>query len=708
MNHVHFGIIHRRVEYRPWIYFCFFIASNILLSYFHFALPTQLFIGLGGLIVPFITAAVLLTRPDPEFGNLEVPSRFFQSEIFPRVPSWLLGFILILFFLTRFYKLTSVPFWPLPDEGLFGYYANETAQRGEWRILYGPPHVEGLWVWGQALFLKATPPSLWSLKLYPCLIYSALFFLGYSAARPFFSKTIALAATCFFGFNFWFLVLSRQCQSVGMVLLFELACFYLLGTYQKVAGKSRSIYLITLGLFLGAGFYAYTSWPVMAALVFVSVAFGLDLNKWKEFKKLVLFGSVICLVALPWVWARLSTGGTEYLQSLLGNPAPWAYFSALFWNGSGSAPFGPSWGGMLNPVLSSLLFIGFLELWQLRSHPISMFIFFASIIFFIPGALTSFVEISRVTLLLPLFALTAVIGLARLLSAGPKSWLFRGLIFMFIFLSSFSLDIYHYCVPQQDWNSYIANKRHWLPVDLSKAYKVLESSAQSGEKMKIMICLNNNEADHTLEFAACSFDRDGDPLFLRESGGMAAVLVNANYEPFLKEKFVNSEWYWLSPELPNDFGGMMLGSIPWNPVTDQELKRWHRANAVFSENNWFYMNRDHEVSTDLMIGHLLKNYQVFEKDRFLESIFWSRMAFLYFKKGDTGRAREALLEGLRRGYPVAHFYNELGVLSVDEGKEGDALRYFHLALSSRVNRTSASQNLLELKKRRRFQNLVFN
>ena len=102
-----------QIRFHPWIYFGIFLVSNTLLSYFSFSIVAKCWIYSLGLILPLTIGIKTVFDHRSRKNNL----LFIDENIFE--PSlWLWIFFILLLALTRFYRLTTLPFWPLGDEGI--------------------------------------------------------------------------------------------------------------------------------------------------------------------------------------------------------------------------------------------------------------------------------------------------------------------------------------------------------------------------------------------------------------------------------------------------------------------------------------------------------------------------------------------------------------------------------------------------------------
>jgi hypothetical protein len=354
--------------------------------------------------------------------------------------------------------------------------------------------------------------------------------------------------------------------------------------------------------------------------------------------------------------------------------------------------------GFLNPCLGALFLIGFLELWRFRLFPWAKWVLCAFFLFLLPGAVTNFFEIYRITADLPLICLLAALGFNAILYQFHFSKWKNIFVFFLLAFLSLGFDVYHYEGPGQlnDWDYWIGNKRHLDSVDFSRAYPILENEHRKGAPLLMLLNLNNHDADQTINVITSPFNEAGRFGALNQTAQEAAILVNGNYEPFLKKELPDSQWTWLSPDIPNDYGGLMLGFVPVDSRTSEILQRWKKADDVLNQNNEDFIESTSQPSAVALKG-LYAHYPVFQGDRFLESVFWDKVAFYEVFQKSMPEAVAALKKGITAGYPSAQFFNELGDLFAYFGYKKEAEDYFKKAIKCPVNRTTAVEHLKHLK-----------
>jgi hypothetical protein len=201
--------------------------------------------------------------------------------------------------------------------------------------------------------------------------------------------------------------------------------------------------------------------------------------------------------------------------------------------------------------------------------------------------------------------------------------------------------------------------------------------------------------DQTLPLADYAMDVSRHPQMTLEGKKWAAVIADMHYQPFLKKRFPDGRWHALGNRyLPA--GGIMMAIIPVTPRHQRDLERWCDANRAF-----------HSVTREIVqsgsnpvpvLAKLSKVYSFVEGDPFLESVYWHKCLDLEKKRGDRTASLRAIHQGLQRGYALPFFFNDEGVLLMQEGRYKEARKAFRRALGSELNLTPARSNLELLEK----------
>ncbi len=687
----------------PWVFFGVFLCANTMLSYFPFSLEAKLWIGFFGILLPFLWA---LWRPLKRQAG-----PFFQKEFLPPLPAWVWALLGACVVFLRFYQLTTLSVWPHYDEGVYGYYALQLDKQWSWRLFYGDSCAPPLYVWLLSLFFKIFGVSLTTLWALPALISVAVVPASYAAARRFFSGSFSFLCACLMAFSFWPLFLGRFSFMTGLVLLGECAVLCLLGWFLRAPSLlSKKKAAAALGLMMGLGFLIHIHWPVIVAAVLGTLLADLKISG-KASQQVAFFWMVPLLaLSLPLLVLEWTQGYGAYLAYLapfhlthsLGNQ--WnvsrAYLSSLFW---GADPafhtYQPVWGGFLNPLLDSFFFVGLLELLRGEKSPISLWLLVAFVVFLLPGLLTSEPEFFRMVPLIPVLLVVTALGGCRL-AAGlcpPRAALGAALCLAV----SIGLDGFHlFGAYHRLWDSSGAWRGYAKSMERYRAYELLEQWAREKGPGLIFSDFVPGLPDQTLKVATYSFNAAQNPSLDPQKARWAAVLANANEQPFLARRFPDGKYAWLSKGEGIPDGGYMLWVMPLEASRDPVLELWRKADSALGP----FLDEAISYYPDKSLAEIrwvLEDVSAdFQADPFLASCFWEKEAEMLFKEYSSvpdpqtlGRAEKALQEALRQGYPSAHLFLRLGVFYLLSGDPVQARRAFEEALGAPGNRTDAASYL---------------
>lgn len=673
----------KKVRLSPWYLFLSFLVSNSILSYSGLPLSAKIWIGIVGLLLPLIAAfwaAYEKHHPQRPAGSPKAAPFFSLGLARTSPPLWLWMVFLVILVLTRFYRLTAFPAWPIGDEGTFSMIAMDLNRHWSWKMLLGENQWEPLFAWLLSLFFKAIPPSLLAIRIFPGLI-SLLVVLGAFWAvrswdRPWFAFVLAWATA----FNFWSFTYSRLCVREGLLLLW---IFLALGFLIRIwLGKKCSYSnILFLSLVLGSGFYIFTSWPlVLLIALVVSVVkiarYGSIRDKTFSFLLLFLTTGIL---AFPMVMARLSNGGLahilyEYRPSTVVIQGG-RYVASLFWYGFHSAPWGPDWGGFFNPVLASLLLLGFVETAYGASLSLKVLMFSAFVLLLAPGALADGFSPYRITALLPLALLFLVLGFKKLLEGRPKS---VGAVLLLLWIPSMILDIHHY------WDSYgkVSGSKEY-----ANAYEILDALRQKTGPLYIFSEFNNDYDNKTLDIADYPFNAAEKPPLSISRPPWTCVITNIQYAPYFIKTFPGLQFKVLKtdktgPDDPKPFGIFL---IPTSQIPIPMLKNWRKADNIYREIDFKIKNIKPGERWAGFLDTDPGRSNRFPKDPFLTAVYWEKTGFFEFLDGNFVQATEAYRNAIRLGIPAAHLYYALGGCLKNQNRASESVKYFKKAeaLSSR-------------------------
>ncbi len=681
---------------KPWVFFIIFLLSHTLLSYSSFYFSIKLGICAIGLVFPFLLY-LIVSRPNPVDEK-----NIYKLEFIPTVPLWIWITLGGLTIFVRFYKLTTLSVWPNYDDGLWGFMAIDFYHTWDWSLFYQDNSYPSAYLWGLGLLFKLFQPSIFLTWFYPALISTLVVPVGYAAARQYFSKSFSFVMALFLAFSFWPMFVGRFGNQQILTLLFECLWLWFLARLVKTPWSVRLWKEpVLVGLVTALGFYIYISWVAIAFFSCLTVFAVWWRSPSRNLRPLLLFLAVFFLALAPLLEAGLIRNYMRIVHDIgsLYGPVPFAarantalgYLSSIFWGASKkNYSYQPVWGGLLNPVLGALFLLGIGAMIKTWRNPFSQWILLGLFLFFVPGVLTHDIEPFRILPLIPFLLVGCVRGLSLLLSKlSPQ----KSSLWVLIFTISFAgLDFYH-----------LADRYHhlwdlestWIgyakPMEFYRAYLILDKIRENQGPGLIYSEFKPGLCDQTLMVADHSFNAAQNPDLSFSAARWAAVLVNVNYQPFLRRRFPEGKAFFLSAGLTVPDGGEMLWVMPVNGANVKTLSYWQAASQSFCCFPGRY--------TSILRENLEKAYPSFHQDAFLESCFWEKLADLDFKIGlfkDSRRSIEDLEKGLKRGWGAAHLYQRLAVFHLMRSEVPQAKEALQKAISAPLDLTQSRQLLRSL------------
>ncbi len=686
-------------SFNPWIYFFIFLISNFLLSYFSLTLRMSFWIGVLGLIFPFLLGLWAY----PPSKNLKVP--LYQLEFFKKIPLgvWIAIGMLAIFF--RFYKLTTLSAWPIYDEGMVGFSALQIAQKGVEHLFYMYSDIPVFYLWVLSLFFKGWGPSLFNLWFLPAF-FSALWVpLAYLAARCYFSKSFSFFCGLLAALSFWPCFSGRFGATEVLILPLEALAFLWLGKCLKAESEKKGDWFAgLLGLSLGLSFYAvYLHWISVTLVISLTMLFVF----WKRRPlRLIWFALGLVLPLLPFFVLNLQTGGGFYLhaRSILSTSTQpwikkiqsiWETPKAIFWSASPDDIFyKPVWGGLINPVLGSLFGIGMLECLKNSTHSFYRWLCLSFLVFLLPGMFGSGFEFYRVIPVLAVLIPLISLGWARLTQEFSFRWSFA--ILLVLMIPSLVLDAHQLLVVYPRlWDSPVYWRKEVKSINYYRAYQILQSKSLEGPGLIFSDFIPGFD-DQTLNLMDYNFNGVKNKNLDFEKATWAAVIINVNYQPFLAKRLGPGKTYWLSKDLEIGDGGWMLWMADVTKKNRPVFQQWREASLSLNEYiNGIYQNfaliDDHSHSKVLDL--LNQDYPLFKGDPFLESCFDEKKSDLLFRIGLISEAAQSLNQAIQKGYPVANLFYSLGILKLIENQNPEAQKAFQKACRSPLNFTQSAQFL---------------
>jgi len=188
----------------------------------------------------------------------------------------ILGIILLIAGIFRFWQIFQIPPGLYPDEAINGNDAWLSLTQNKWSVFYPENNGrEGLFIWLIALSLKIFGPQIWAIRIVSAVIgFLTVLGMYYLAKEIFKSKPeiIALLSSFFLAVSFWHTNFSR----IGFRAILVPFCL-VWGFYFWLKAKSSSLqfkslpYLLFSAFILGLGFYTYIAFRFVFLIIFFLV-----------------------------------------------------------------------------------------------------------------------------------------------------------------------------------------------------------------------------------------------------------------------------------------------------------------------------------------------------------------------------------------------------------------------------------------------------
>jgi hypothetical protein len=615
------------LTYNPWILLVPFLLVNSILTYCPFSVSLKILIFLGGLFLPLALACAVSAKPSPR----QKASFFAEPFKTFSIPAWGWVLLAIAALLSRFGRLGSSVWWPVPDISLIARYLLDLDHQWHWRIFETREQVSSLPTYLSWLVFKLTGSTLVAVQFSPALLSWTALIAGYGAARLFFPKSISFTFFIFFAFSYWPLFISIT----NPVLVWEALIFYCLGRLSQSSGKANLLpWFFLLGALVGAGpslaFAWFAMWFWLAALgVFLLIKGSVPTQKafWVFMGALLM--TLTPFVITAWrdgygghIWAVGAWSGfttwTAQLKVILN------YFRVLFWGGP-SGLWIPAGGGFLNVVLGSLFWLGVLELYRFRQTRLALVLISAFFLFLLPGLLSRDVETYRILLVMIPTLTLASIGLNTLLLHSPPAHrtVLLGLALVAACAPDLPRIITFFQSPPLTRGMSSFNERRI-------AYEVLKSVADEQGPGLIFSEMVPFTADNSLLVCSYPFNAALNPRLAEDQKtSWAAVFTDWNYVPALRVRFPLSRWKDLSPSPGTVPGLYQLGLIPFSENNRSLFNPWKNYCARIEQIDFEFINTPTGQPITQVLRDLLDFYPSVPHDSFLQSCFFEKLFYYY-------------------------------------------------------------------------------
>ena len=465
-------------KHKFWIFFVILLISNSFLSYSSFSYLVKgwvFFLGIVAPVIFFLGSPILRLNENEKIYGKETISFSNTRAI------WVIFGLLSI--LIRFFRLTQIYLWPTGDEALHGFLALSLLKNWNWHFFYTVGEHPPLLIWMLALFLKVFKSPFMALWLLPALFSVINIPLGYFCAREFLPKSTSILFTFFLAFSFWPLYSSRFCHQGLFIAFWEFSTFLLMFRWITHPLKPKPIlWPLLLGIWCGLGTLTFISWIFVLLFLLTTI---LILAHKKLISNVILFLVFLSFGLLPLALAFLNEGYGHHLADS-STFSHWfsnshqvithfSYITSLFWGSLQSdTSYGPTWGGILNPVLTSCFFIGIVSLFQERFKTPTKWIVLGFVFCMLPAFMVGdYVELNRIIQVMPFLLLIVVLGLQKvLLEIGDEK---KRKMMLYVLLFSSFLDAKQFLNPTFEYFRFRKTEYQSSSDPDLKAYQILNS-----------------------------------------------------------------------------------------------------------------------------------------------------------------------------------------------------------------------------------------
>lgn len=232
------------------------------------------------------------------------------------------GLILILFLITRLYKIAEIPVSVYWDEASIGYnaYSIATDLKDEWGVTL-PLHFRAfgefklpVYIYSTAILVKAIGLNAYAVRL-PAVFYSlGTLIIVYLLTRKITKRDgLAILASFILSFSPWFFIFSRTGYEATAGLF-----FFLTGTYLFTLLEKNKFYVILSMVAFILSFYSYNSFRIIIPIWLVFLL-AYQFHDFKAIRKHLLvlsISAILFLASLIPVYRlyKYDSGGARFAQ----------------------------------------------------------------------------------------------------------------------------------------------------------------------------------------------------------------------------------------------------------------------------------------------------------------------------------------------------------------------------------------------------------
>jgi hypothetical protein len=258
-------------------------------------------------------------------------------------------------------------------------------------------------------------------------------------------------------------------------------------------------------------------------------------------------------------------------------------------------------------------------------------------------------------MIIPFLTCAILLGFGRLMSGFSTKFTLAFGIFCIVGTTLWNVALIHGWNPKRVFSSGTGFHCCDASTDYRRSYLKLESLFRERGMGYIWPELSPQTPDPRLYPATIPMNISA------QSGGKGqwfSLWLNRDEQSFLDTEWNGGEWFDLSATRFPAYGMESLVILPTPPPT-VDIQKWMRFQAVFHR----AMNVEFSIPEGGSVQEcisLLENHRSDAKDdRFLEMIYWERLAQLYRHELRFQDDTLALEKSLEFGYPTAHVYYQL-------------------------------------------------
>ena len=395
------------------------------------------------------------------------------------------AFVLIIFLITRIYKITEIPpsvYW---DEASIGYnaYSIATDLKDEWGVTL-PLHFRAfgefklpVYIYTVAVFVKAIGLNEYAVRL-PSVMYSlgtlmAVYLLTKKITKK---EWVAILASFILSFSPWLFIFSRTGYEATAGLF-----FFLTGTYLFLLLDKNKYYILAATLSFILSFYSYNSFRILVP-IWIVLLFAYKFREFTKSRKYVFViavSLVLFLLSLIPVYRlyKYDSGGARFAEVQITSKLDFVknYFSHfdpnfLFFKGDANPRSQIPGHGQLYLFEIPLILCGLIAI--IKSKKILYFLPLATLLIApIPAALTKeSPHALRALLAAPSFAMISAFG-AMFLREHLKKF---GVVILLVVIAAYYLSFESYMI------DFLTKYGTETTSDWQYEYKVIFANQKSG------------------------------------------------------------------------------------------------------------------------------------------------------------------------------------------------------------------------------------